>query len=62
VSRPVGGGRWIVLLLNQLADLAEGMIRGCIAHFGEQISVVREDAATTPGCEARFVLRVRDRA
>lgn len=26
-----------------LGDLAEGLIRGCIAHFGEQVSVARTD-------------------
>jgi hypothetical protein len=38
-----------------LADLAEGLIRGCIAHFGRPISVHREDL-DADGREARFVL------
>ena len=41
-----------------LADLAEGLIRGCIAHFGETIHVERHDPANARGYEARFVLRV----
>lgn len=37
------------------ADLAEGLIMGCIAHFGENISIERENV--TDGTSARFVLR-----
>jgi hypothetical protein len=39
-----------------LADLADGLIRGCIEHFGEPIRVVREDLPGEPGTSARFVL------
>jgi hypothetical protein len=42
-----------------LADLAEGLIRGCIAHFGDAIDVERHDPSNARGYEARFVLRVR---
>jgi hypothetical protein len=38
-----------------LADLAEGLIRGCIAHFGQAIVVRREDL-DPDGRAARFVL------
>jgi hypothetical protein len=38
-----------------LADLAEGLIRGCIGHFGRPVTVSREDLAGD-GREARFVL------
>ena len=38
-----------------LADLAEGLIRGCIAHFGQAIAVRREDLEPD-GRAARFVL------
>jgi hypothetical protein len=39
-----------------LADLAAGLIRGCIEHFGDGASVRREDLAGAPGTAARFVL------
>jgi len=38
------------------ADFAEGLIRGCIAHFGEPIDMVREDLSGGRGTSARFVL------
>jgi hypothetical protein len=38
------------------ADLAEGLILGCIHHYGEQIELSREDLAE--GTSARFVLRM----
>ena len=38
-----------------LADLAEGLIRGCIAHFGRPVTVHRQDL-DADGHEARFVL------
>ena len=38
-----------------LADLAEGLIRGCVAHFGQPILVRREDL-DADGCTTRFVL------
>jgi len=41
-----------------LADLAEGLIRGCIAHFGEAIEVERHDPRNARGYEARFVLEL----
>lgn len=39
-----------------LADLADGLIRGCIAHFGQPISVERHDPPDADGRTARFVL------
>jgi hypothetical protein len=39
-----------------LADLAEGLIRGCVAYFGETIELTREDLAPGDGTAARFVL------
>lgn len=39
------------------ADLAEGLIQGCIAHYGEPIVVVREDLPGEAGTRARFALR-----
>lgn len=38
------------------ADLAEGMIRGCIAHFGERIMIQREDVPGVAGTAATFTL------
>ena len=41
-----------------LADLAEGMIQGCVAHFGERITVRRQDLGDpADGHAARFTLR-----
>jgi heme-NO-binding protein len=39
-----------------LADLAEGMIRGCIAWFGDDVAVAREDLGDADGRAARFTL------
>jgi len=39
-----------------LADVAEGLIRGCIEHFGDAIEVRREDLPGATGCAARFTL------
>ncbi len=40
------------------ADLAEGLIRGCMAHFQEEIELAREDAGSTPETTCvRFTLR-----
>ena len=44
-----------------LADLAEGLIRGCIAHFGRPVTVEREDLAPDAR-HARFVLVAAARA
>jgi hypothetical protein len=38
------------------ADLAEGLIRGCIDHFGERIALSREDLPCAAGARARFTL------
>ena len=34
---------------RHLADLAEGLVRGCIAHFGDPIEVRREDLPAADG-------------
>lgn len=39
------------------ADLAEGLIRGCIEHFGEQIELSRQDPQGSAGMQAHFVLK-----
>jgi hypothetical protein len=41
---------------RRLAELAEGLIRGCAAHFGESIECRREDVASADGQTVRFVL------
>ena len=38
------------------ADLADGLIRGCIEHFGETIDMVRVKTDDTAGAQAVFVL------
>lgn len=38
------------------ADLAEGLIRGCAAHFGESIAVEREDLSGGRNTHVRFNL------
>ena len=43
-----------------LADLAEGLIRGCIAHFGDRVALERHDTPGDAGREARFVLSPED--
>lgn len=44
------------------AAMAEGLIRGCIAHYGEAIDVAMEDLSGGQGTAARFVLTKRDGA
>ncbi|QJD85402.1 heme NO-binding domain-containing protein [Cohnella herbarum] len=39
------------------ADLAEGLILGCVQHYGEHIEIKREDLAE--GTATRFVLKER---
>lgn len=38
------------------ADLAEGLIRGCIAHYGDGVQLQRHDLPGVPGTAARFEL------
>jgi hypothetical protein len=40
-----------------LADLADGLIRGCVAWFGDPIDVDRQDLDAADGRAARFTLR-----
>lgn len=44
---------------HPFADLAEGLIAGCIAHFGEKIDLKREAVSGLPGAQARFILTNR---
>lgn len=41
---------------REMADLAEGLIRGCARHFGETIELRREDLAATGEQAVRFVI------
>ena len=38
------------------ADLAQGLIEGCFAHFGEEIALEREDFSPKSGYTTRFLL------
>ncbi|MES2536801.1 MAG: heme NO-binding domain-containing protein [Pseudomonadota bacterium] len=38
------------------ADLAEGLIRGCIKHFNEDITLSRQDLPADEGAHTRFIL------
>ncbi len=41
---------------KRLADLAEGLIQGCIEHFGQTIHIQREDLSGGQGSCVRFLL------
>jgi len=41
---------------RHFADLAEGLLRGCAAHFGEHFDIAREDLPAEHGSAARFTL------
>jgi hypothetical protein len=41
---------------RHFADLAEGLISGCARHYGERLSIVRENLASETGSRVRFVL------
>jgi len=41
------------------ADLAEGLIRGCAEHFGEDLDIQREDLSGGQGTCVRFTLTQR---
>ena len=51
-------GRLVLTYISDhpFADLAHGLIEGCIAHFGEPITVTRDSASSIPGAQARFTL------
>lgn len=42
------------------ASLAEGLIRGCVAHYGEAADIEVEDLSSGAGTAARFVITRRD--
>lgn len=45
-----------------LADLAEGLLRGSVRHFGERLAVDRRDAPERGACETAFALRPENAA
>ena len=51
-----------LVLLYQSArhfgDLAEGLIRGCAAHYGDTLQITREDLPSTAGSRVRFTLEL----
>lgn len=56
VQRPDGGLEMRYRSARPFADLAEGLLRGCVAWFGERIEVTRYDVEPGDGTAARFVL------
>ena len=44
------------------APLAEGLIRGCLAHFGEAADIQVEDLSAGAGTAARFRIKLREAA
>lgn len=56
--RQLGPGRLEMTYRSsrRLADLAEGLIRGCIAHFGEDVTVHRQDLPDAEAQRVRFEL------
>ena len=38
------------------ADLAEGLVRACVEHFGDAVDVQRQDLGQCDGTQARFTL------
>jgi hypothetical protein len=41
---------------HPFADLAHGLIEGCLAHFGGGVALRRESTPGIPGAQARFIL------
>lgn len=54
----IDGNRMTLLYRSSrpFADLAEGLISACIAHYGESIEFTREDLDGGAGTHARFTL------
>ncbi|HXV07532.1 MAG TPA: heme NO-binding domain-containing protein, partial [Burkholderiales bacterium] len=44
---------------RHFADLAEGLIGACARHYGETLSIARENLASKAGSRVRFVLERR---
>jgi hypothetical protein len=58
-SRP-GRLRLTYQSTRPFALLAEGLIRGCLAHFGEAADIQIEDLSAGAGTAARFLITRRD--
>jgi hypothetical protein len=61
-GRAAGRLEMIYRSRRPFADLAEGMIRGCTAWFGDDVEVERRDLDGGDGRAARFVLRAARRS
>ncbi|MET0600233.1 MAG: heme NO-binding domain-containing protein [Mesorhizobium sp.] len=59
LSRP-GTMRLTYRSSRPFAPLAEGLIRGCLTHFGETADIEIEDLSAGAGTSARFVITQRD--
>lgn len=46
---------------RRLADFAEGMLRGCFQHFGEDFALSRRELDSQTGQHAEFILTRRSR-
>jgi hypothetical protein len=54
--------RSMVLLYTSprhFADLAEGLLRACARHFGENLALSRVDLGSSTGSKVRFALEIR---
>jgi len=45
---------------RHLGDVAEGLLRGCFAHFGESMDLQREDQSTPELAKIRFDLKLTE--
>lgn len=45
---------------HPFADLAHGLIEGCVNHFGDDVSVIRDAVGDLKGAQARFILEAKD--
>lgn len=55
--QPEGGLQMTYRSRRPFADLAEGLIRACVAHFGDPIHITRTDFGSVPGTNAKFLLQ-----
>jgi hypothetical protein len=54
-------GRMVLIYSSKrhFGDLAEGLIRGCVRHFNENISITREQLPVEQGNRVRFTLTLQ---
>lgn len=62
VSQAPGRMELAYFSTHPFADLAQGLIEGCLAHFGEDITLTREPGTELGGAQARFTLVARGQA